>query len=261
MAFSAVRLTAVSPSDSSGQPAGIPGEGMPFDPGFPPDSGGNGVPNSGTNNPVSSWMTALTAAGTQVVQWFVLTLLLSEVTLFNGLKPQLGKNLPIVIWASIPLALMVALQLTFITGGGTISATGFSGFLDEWSRFAGLNIYLQSFVHALASQLTLFWLWNLVLLYIGARHVLKGKRSIVIMVIAIWVLMLGVAYSFQSYDLLMENTPANEEPMPEEFIPDGEILPEDMQSEKPMPDTDESLNDDGFTSEPVEQDESVVEGR
>lgn len=230
LAFNAVQRSEQSSAPAGGvdmppvdMPAG-PG-GMPFDMPFPPESA---APPANAASPAGTWMTALTAAGSQIVQWFVLALLLAEVTMFNGRAPRLGTNLQIAVWASLPLALMAAVQMLFIAGGGSIGRPGLSGFLESWDTFAGLNIYLRSFVHGLASQFTLFWLWSLILLYIGARQSLRGKRPAVLLVIAMWVVVLGIGSGIQSYRALSAGeTPGQQT----EFAPDGEFMPEEMLSE------------------------------
>jgi hypothetical protein len=113
--------------------------------------------------------------------------------------------------------------MVFIAGGGSIGRPGLSGFLDSWESFAGLNIYLRSFIHGLASHFTLFWLWSLVLLYLAARETLRGKRLAVIVVIAMWVILLGIGTGIQSYRTLFAN---ETETPPVEFMPDDMPLEE-----------------------------------
>ena len=199
--------------------------GMPFDPSMMGgDIGGAGA--SDTENPAANWTTALSAIAAQLLQWGVLTLLLATVTMFKGHSPHFGVNLQIVIWASLPLALMALLQLAFLAGGGAINAKGFSGLLSEWPPFADMNIYLQSFIYALASLLTLFWIWNLGLIYLGSRLTLRGNTLVIAVVLVAWVMMLGFANSIESYKLLESDTPSDAEMFPGEMFP-GEMMPPD----------------------------------
>lgn len=209
--------------------SGFPGEGMPFDPGFSLD-GGEGA--SAATDPSAQWMNAISAAATQILQWLVLALLLMEVPVFNKRRPQFNKNIQIVVWASFPLALMAMLQSIFIAAGGSIAHAGFSGFLEDWAAFSFLNIRAQSLIHALASELTLFWLWSLYLIYLGARKTLRGKQSVVLLVLISWVMMLGIVNSFKSYAMLQDKLPPVEETMGEEFPADSEILPNDGRAEE-----------------------------
>ena len=188
-----------------------PIDSFPIDP-IPSD------PNSLTTNDDSTvmWVTALTTISIQAMSWSALTLWLALVTMFNSHKPRLGKNLEIIIWASVPIALMAILQTVFIFAGGTISSAGFSGFLDEWTRFAEYSIFLQSWLYALASQITIFWLWHLGLLYVGARYVLGGKRSIVLFTIISWIIALSMVNSFPAYQDLKAQLPETDPTLSDE---------------------------------------------
>jgi hypothetical protein len=228
LALSAVQQTEAPAGEAA--PPGILGpEVGPFEGGFPPE--GAAPPASSTASPASTWMTGLKAAGAQVFQWIVLTLVLSEVSMFNGRAPRLSTNLQIAIWTSVPLALMAVVQLIFIAGGGSIGKAGLTGFLESWAVFESLNIYLRIFIHGVVSHLTLFWLWSLVLLYIGARQTLSGKRLVVLVVFAVWIVVLGVGSGVQSYQ------PSNTiETLPiETIVPDiesGEFMPDDVRRQE-----------------------------
>jgi hypothetical protein len=218
LAYSAVQQAnpASAPVDSGAVPpmdAGMP----PMEGEFPPMD--TGAPAS-TADPSQAWMTGLTAAGQQVIYWAVLTIILSEVSLFNGKAPNFGKNLQIAIWATVPLALMAGVQILYIMGGGTLGKPGFSGaFLDEWEAYATMNPLLQSAIYALASQISIFWFWSLALIYIGAREALKGKRLAILLVLVMWISMLVLAHSYQRYQFLNSQTPE----MPGEMMPEGEF--------------------------------------
>jgi hypothetical protein len=239
IAYSAVQQASppsTTPIDSGGMP---PTEGE-----FPPMDGGGvpldtGVSTSPVADPTEAWMTGLTAAGAQAIYWGVLAIVLSEVSLFNGQSPVFGRNLQIAVWASVPLALMAGVQILFIMGGGTIGEGGFAGFLDEWEAFSTMNIYVQSALYALAMQLNLFWLWSLVLVYIGAREALKGKRFAVLLVLVMWIAMLTFAFGFQSYQRLVAlqtDSGMNGMPMDGEFMPEGEFpIDGDISSEGEFP--------------------------
>lgn len=230
-----------------------PFDSTPFDPGFPPDGGMNPTV-SAPNDPTANWTVVLTTIFKQVVQWGVLMLLLSLVTLASGYMPPFGKNMEIAILASVPLALLAGLQLVFISGGGTITASGFSGFLDDWVTFAMLDLRLQSVVHAFAEQFTLFWLWGIWLLYVGMRFTLHGKRLIVLFTVVIWVTLSGLVSSLHSYDVLASALPTIEEWMPDDSIPPMDMPNHQFDMEKPIPDT------EGESNMPVESAEIVTEG-
>ena len=48
----------------------------------------------------------------------------------------------------------------------------------------------QTVLLTFAAQFTLFWLWNLALLYLGGRHALNGRRVAALLVVVAWVLVL-----------------------------------------------------------------------
>jgi hypothetical protein len=169
-------------------PAGGGGNGG----GTPPDGG---IPTE-TASPAdvsSAWVTALLAASGIVLSWVIQAVLLSEVSLFNGQRPRLGFNLQIAIWAALPLALMTIFQLLYYAAGGTVGQAGISGMLAHWHRYQEFPVFLQSVLLSLTSRLTLFWLWELVLLYLGARYTLNGRRWASLLVVVIWVVIIVVA--------------------------------------------------------------------
>ena len=214
--------------------SGIPGE-FPLPPGegIPPTEGG-------TSSPDSTWSVALAAIGNVVIGWGALATLLMVVPMFNGKAPDIGRNLQIVIWASAPLAVMKIIQLVFINNGGQLGATGMTGFLNDLPFYTGLAPQLQRFVHAFAGQITLFSLWSAVLVYLGARYALHGRRWIAAVVVILWVALVVIIASFASYDHLLEAQAAAEQ-MPtleadefpldefsaEGLVPDG-IMPSDI---------------------------------
>jgi hypothetical protein len=176
-------------------------------------------------DPAAAWMTGLRTAGMQVLQWAVLVIVLAEVTMFNGRAPQIARNLQIAIWTSVPLALMAAVQLVYLANGGSIGEPGVTGFLAEWDTFAESDPYIRNFMYGVASQLTFFWLWSLALIYIAARKTLHGKRTVVILVIALWVVILGIGSGYPYYKDITDGKtqPPTEEVMPSEQQDMGDV--------------------------------------
>lgn len=180
------------PSKGEFQVAPIDGGGgggeIPFDTGIPPTT-----PGSDSSGDVSTtWTTALLASTAVILGWFVLTMILSEVTLFNGRVPSLGQNFQVAVWATIPFALMAGLQLIYYAAGGKAGDVGVSGLLAEWGGYSRLPNFWQNVILSLASRLTLFWLWSLILIYIGARNALRGKRWASALVVVVWATLLVV---------------------------------------------------------------------
>jgi hypothetical protein len=133
-------------------------------------------------------MTALLAAGGIVLAWVIQAIVLSEVSLINGVRPSFGRNLQIAVWATVPLGLMVLIQQIYFAIGGEPGQVGLSLLLTEWNGFATLPAFSRAVLMTLATNITLFWLWSLVLLYLGGRYVLNGKRTAVALVVLAWVI-------------------------------------------------------------------------
>lgn len=196
--------TGVTPIDSGifpGGDGGGGGIGRPVGPGvvIPSDPFGGGEappvpaePTVSSTDVSATWTTALLAASSVILGWFILALLLCEVSLFNGVAPSLGRNVQIAIWTSVPFGLMAALQLLYYAAGGTVGEPGISGLLARWDGYAALPAFTKSLLLSLTSRLTLFWLWSLVLLYIAGRMALRGKAWAVLIVVVVWVIVVVV---------------------------------------------------------------------
>lgn len=197
--FSAIHQPAAASVDATagavaqeGAPAPINPEAGPGDLFIPPNDvsgGGGGAAAAAAPDVSKTVMTALLAAGGLLLAWFVQALVLCEVSLINGTRPRFGLNLQIAIWASVPLGLMLVIQQVYFAIGGKAGMLGLSLLLQRWPGFATLPEFSQSVLVVIAVNFTLFALWNLALLYLGGRHVLKGKRVAVLLVIVIWVIL------------------------------------------------------------------------
>lgn len=170
------------PGDFGGLDMGMGGDfgGMPTIPG-----GGGGTSTEPSVN--DTLTTAIVTASGMVLGWLILTVLLSEVTLFKGQSPKLGQNFQIAIWASLPLALMAIAQLLYAAAGGVMGRAGISGLVLDWAGFAEQSEFVQLLLLSLTSVLTLFWLWQLMLIYYGARHALNGRRWTSVLVVVLWI--------------------------------------------------------------------------
>lgn len=217
--------------------------GIPPDLGMPIEGPGMGGAPAGGNASVSAtWTTALMAGGVFVSAWLVQALLLSEVSLFNGRAPKPGLNLQIAVYASLPLALMAALQLIFYAAGGELGQPGLLGLVVEWSGYQQAGPFVQLLLLSLASRLTLFWLWSLALLYVGARGALKGRWWASLLVVLVWATILVVtpvvtgAIAAPTAETSIE--PLHEDVMPdvenEEPLPGGIHMPTDPLADGPM---------------------------
>jgi hypothetical protein len=155
-----------------------------------PDSSGNvaQAPDSGTGNPdiSTTWTPALIAISKVAVNWVFLSLLLMIVSLSRSKRPQLGQNLRMVVWASLPLGLMAGLQLLFFASGGSPGKAGLSGLTHMLPGYDNLPTISQDLITTFSSYLTVFGLWTVILVYLGARNMLNGSPLVVIFVIVLW---------------------------------------------------------------------------
>jgi len=191
-----------SPTDDSGSvpitdPFGGNGEIIS------PELGGGGIDfgapptlDDGTTTPVdpaatvNNWTIALVEATRLILMWVVLSVMLVVVPMFKGRPPQIGENVQIAIYASLPLGVMGALQLVFMAAGGVMGKVGLSGLVDEIPLYATADPFTQSLILSATSQTTLFMLWSLLMVYFGARVILGGNRLVVMFVILAWVALL-----------------------------------------------------------------------
>jgi len=178
----------ISKGGFSAAPVSGGGEAAPFDAGTTPPI----QPSDPPADISTTWTIALLAATVVVLGWFILTIILSEVSLFNGRAPSLGHNFQIAIWTSIPFALMAVLQLIYFAAGGKAGGAGVSGLLADWEGYKTLPVFWQSLMLSFTSRLTLFWLWSLILIYIAARNALRGKRWSSALVVVVWAILLIV---------------------------------------------------------------------
>jgi hypothetical protein len=132
-------------------------------------------------------MSALLAAGGIVLTWAGQSALLSLVTMLRGHRPQMSRNLQIAVYATIPAVIMLLLRHAYFAAGGSGGMTGLSLLLMQWAGFRSLPDALQRIITVFMSNLSLFWLWGLLLLYLGARHALHGRRWSSLLVVLMWV--------------------------------------------------------------------------
>ena len=154
-------------------------------PGGDPNAGGGTTTASTTTDDLT---TALVADADVILGWFILTLILTVVPMFNGRAPKLGMGLQVAVWASAPIALMSAVQLLYYAGGGQPGADGLTGLLPEYEFYTGATPFMQALMLSAAGKMTLFWFWSVMLAHFGARYALNGKRIVVPVVVACWVI-------------------------------------------------------------------------
>ncbi len=174
---------------ASGSPSfNVPSDSGTGDSGQTP--GGTDTTNAVTPDISTTWKPALTAASEVVVNWIFLGVLLIIVSVSRSSPPRFGLNVKIVIWASLPLGLMAALQLLYYSSGGMPGKPGLAGLVSDLPGFGNLPTFTQALLVSLGSRLTLFWLWSLILVYLGARHTLGGMRLVIALVLLLWIVWL-----------------------------------------------------------------------
>ena len=143
-------------------------------------------------------MNALLAATGVLIVWFCQAVMLTLISMLSGYFPRMAKSFQIAIWASLPLAIMLILRNIHYASGGAGGSLGLSLLLESWGDYAALPVYGQRTIAVFLSNLTLFWLWNLMLLYFGARYALGGRRFVIVFVLAVWIALSTILPAFLS---------------------------------------------------------------
>lgn len=217
--------------DMGGMEGGVPGD--PFaaaDPGMAVDPGLGAVDQgSSTGDNSASWETALITSSNYVAAWLMLAVLLCNVSLIRGTAPRFDQNLQIAIWATLPLGLMAALQVLYFMMGGKPGEPGISGLLPEWSGYQDLSNAEKDLLQSLTMRLTIFGLWAMLLAYIGARHVLNGRRWSAALIVVAWAALIVVLPVVLGTVKAPEVEVTTEEMMmpPDGMMSEGEGFPEE----------------------------------
>lgn len=172
-------------SDMPISPDGVPGGGIPLEPIIPSGA----IPGEATadSSITQTTVTALLAAAGVVLAWLLQSIVLIPAPMFSGAPPNMARNLQVAIWASVPVGLLALIQLIYYAVGGEAGQIGVSILLERWEGYAALPTFAQAVLHSIALHMTLFWLWSLILLYVGARHALGGRWWAVVIIVAIWI--------------------------------------------------------------------------
>lgn len=188
----------------------------------PPSGGAFDVPlpseplpsgETGTNsNTTAQVTTALIASVGALSVWLGQAICLLLVT-FASRAPSLGRALQVAVWASLPYALMMGAQWAFRSAGGTASEAGLSALLTMWEGYADLPEVVQLLTKSVLVHTTLFSLWNVYLLWLGARKALKGNPFVVAFALGIW-LSVAVLVPIVSGQVSLPPKPIDGELMP-----------------------------------------------
>lgn len=215
-------------SGGVGAPPGIlEGGGGPGGPsGLPVDGGGAPVSGPSASEVADAWTTSLLAASGFIVGWVAVSVLLVMAPLFNGQPADYARALQVAVWASLPFVVMALLRLIFSAAGGVPGKVGISGLLDDWAGYTALPVFLQGLLLSLTEHLTLFWLWNLFLIGLGARLALGGRRWVAVTIVLLWAVLVVVT----PVALGITRAPEPEQPA---AIGQPDVLPGRMPSEIP----------------------------
>lgn len=148
--------------------------------------------------------TALIAASGIVLAWIGQAVVLMIVPLLSGKIPSFGLNFRVAIWASVPLGLLAVVQILYLSIGGQITSAGLTGLVVDLPGFMEQSTLTQNLLLSLAHQLTIFWLWNMALLFTGARQALNGRWWACALALILWLVIVITIPA-----LLAESLPAN----------------------------------------------------
>lgn len=154
--------------------------------GGPPLGGEQVVAGLSSDEVTAKWLKGLRALFGLALAWFLQALFLCEVPLLRGRRPDLSLNMRLAVWANLPLALLIGLQSLFVASGGQIGPPGLSGLVSDIPSYLDWPLLAREALMAFASQLTVFWLWSMALLYQSARRSLKGTRWMALLVVVLW---------------------------------------------------------------------------
>lgn len=221
------------PMDTSGPmggPVGVPIDGP---------MGGPSLPSSdsvGSANRVM--MIAVLAAGGVVFGWLIQSVILAEVSLLRGRMPSFSRNLQIAVWASLPLGLLALVQILYRGAGGTGGQMGLVLLMEQLPTVSEWPVAAQAVLRTTLESLTLFFVWGIILLYMGARHALNGWRLAALLAVVMWVI---VSAALPVVGNALSGKPLLPSP---EAVENGVITPQDGApvdlGEAPMPGNDGS---------------------
>lgn len=216
----------------------------------------DGVPSTqtgtadGLDKVYADWQKATIAASNILLAWLILAVILCEVPPLSGGKwPRFSQNLHIAIWASLPLGLMAGLQLLYHWAGGQIGLPGVSGLLPKWSVYKDLTNGQQTLLMSLANRATLFEFWTVILVYVGARHALRGRRWVVAQAVLVWMILILVIPVLTGDIKAPDDAPA---PPALEYPGDGMMPGDEMPSDTEiLPDGGDTAPDTGGEVKPA----------
>lgn len=136
-------------------------------------------------------VTGLSAASLMVVAWVGQAILMIPIALLAGKRPQFNLKVQIAIWASVPLALIALVRIILFAIGLESGYQGISGIFlrnPELWGWETTTAPMQLFILNIASHISIFGLWNLILLYYGVKYCIVDNLWLCLLFIVMWVL-------------------------------------------------------------------------
>lgn len=149
-------------------------------------------------------VTGLLSAGPVLLAWVGLMLVLSLIPMLRGSAPSFALNWRVAVWASTPFVLLALAQIGYIALGETIAGPGITPVLPEIPGYDDLDPATQTLLESAASQITLFGLWQVILLVIAGRNSLNGSWWAVLLTLLVWV---GLALWLPGVVEILSNPP------------------------------------------------------
>jgi hypothetical protein len=131
-------------------------------------------------------VTGLLAAGQLVIGWTGLLLVLSLIPMLHGRAPSPALNWRVAVWSSVPFGLLALAQIGYIALGETIAGSGIAPVIPEIPGYDDIAPATKILLQQAASQITLFGLWQMILLFIAGRNSLRGAWWSVLLTLLIW---------------------------------------------------------------------------
>jgi hypothetical protein len=145
-----------------------------------------------TNNPAFNYvLPTLGALLGVVVIWFLISWLLHLVLTLLGGRGTSQATINVTAWASLPLFLRYIIQIVYmLSTNSLLAAPGLAGFAPAGEGF------LYTLLASILSQIDLYFIWFVILLFIGARLVSQLPRAkswlAVLLVVALVMVLRGL---------------------------------------------------------------------
>lgn len=142
----------------------------------------------GTKGPVFQYVFPIAGAVlSAVLVWGITAALLHLFSTLQGGRGSMTRILNLVAWASVPIILQLVVQIVYVLATGKLIAEqGLGG-------FAPMTPDGSVAAHALLSRVTLYWLWEMVLLMVGVKLFTNiNTRKAILAVVVTAIIVMGL---------------------------------------------------------------------